>query len=442
MVAFPPGGLADNTARPVAAALERLLKQPVPIINKPGAAGAVGNQVVATSKPDGYTLLMALVSVSVLPEVDKLFGRPQNYTLDQLTGIARINADPSMLVVRADAPWKTLKDLVDDAKKRPGEIVFTSSGLYGAAHIPMEMFIKAAGIKMRHLPTTGGGPMMNAMLGGHAQVVMTPVSLAAQHVKAGQAAAARPQRDRAGRRLSGRPLVQVPGLRRRVHRVGGAGGAEGHAAARHQDPARRDAAGGEGAGGGQLARQARDPDRLHGRRRVQRVVGQGRGPARRGGEADRQGGVAPGRAVTVDRVAGVALVLIGLVTIWESRAFPLGSLHRPGPAYMPVVLAALLILFGAAVFAMDARVRRLAEVGWPEWRHALAIFGACAFAAWGLERLGYRLTMAVVVAFLLLVVERKGWALGLALTVAMAWGSFYLFDTLLRVPLPRGPFGL
>ncbi|HEX4996400.1 MAG TPA: tripartite tricarboxylate transporter TctB family protein [Methylomirabilota bacterium] len=146
--------------------------------------------------------------------------------------------------------------------------------------------------------------------------------------------------------------------------------------------------------------------------------------------------------MTVDRVAGVALVLIGLVTIWESRVFPLGSLHRPGPAYMPVVLAVLLILFGAAVFAMDARVRRLAEVGWPEWRHALAIFGACAFAAWGLERLGYRLTMAVVVAFLLLVVERKGWALGLALTVVMAWGSFFVFDTLLRVPLPRGPFGL
>ena len=186
VVAFPPGGVADNTARPVAAALERILKQPVTVLNKAGAAGAVGYQAAATSKPDGYTLLMALVSVSVLPEVDKLFGRPQNYTLDQLTGIARINADPSMLVVRADAPWKTLKDLVEDARKRSGEIVFTSSGLYGAAHIPMEMFIKAAGIKMRHLPTTGGGPMMNAMLGGHAQLVMTPVSLAVAHVKAGK----------------------------------------------------------------------------------------------------------------------------------------------------------------------------------------------------------------------------------------------------------------
>jgi tripartite-type tricarboxylate transporter receptor subunit TctC len=186
VVAFPPGGLADNTARPVAAVLERLLKQPVVVVNKAGAAGAVGYQTAASSKPDGYTVLMALVSVSVLPEVDKLFGRPANYTRDQFTGIARINADPSMLVVRADTPWKTLKDFVDDAKKKPGEIVFSSSGLYGTAHIPMEMFMLASGTKLRHLPTTGGGPMMNAILGGHAQAVMTPVSLAAAQVKAGK----------------------------------------------------------------------------------------------------------------------------------------------------------------------------------------------------------------------------------------------------------------
>src|SRR5919201_694899 len=106
-----------------------------------GTAGAVGYQTAATSKPDGYTLLMALVSVSVLPEVDKLFGRPPTYTLAQLTGVARINADPSMLVVRADQPWKTVKDLVEDARRRPGEIVFSSSGLYGTAHVPVEMFM-------------------------------------------------------------------------------------------------------------------------------------------------------------------------------------------------------------------------------------------------------------------------------------------------------------
>jgi hypothetical protein len=146
--------------------------------------------------------------------------------------------------------------------------------------------------------------------------------------------------------------------------------------------------------------------------------------------------------MTTDRLAGATLVLMGIVTIWQSRAFPLGSLHRPGPAYMPVVLAILMIAFGVAVYVMGSRARGVAEVGWHEWRHAIAIFGACAFAAWGLERLGYRITMAVVLAFLILVLERKGWVLGFAVTIVMAWGSFYLFDTLLKVPLPRGPFGL
>jgi len=146
--------------------------------------------------------------------------------------------------------------------------------------------------------------------------------------------------------------------------------------------------------------------------------------------------------VTADRAAGATLVLIGLVAIGESRAFPLGSLHRPGPAYMPVLLAGLLIAFGVAVAAMGGRAARLGDVGWQEWRHAVAIFGACAFAAWGLERVGYRLTMAIVLAFLLLGLERIRPVVGVALTVGMAWGSFYLFDRLLKVPLPRGPFGL
>ena len=186
VVAFPPGGLADLTARPLAAALERLLKQPVVISNKPGAAGAVGNQFTATSKPDGYTLLMALVSISTLPEVDKLFGRPHNYTIDQFTGVARINAEPSVITVRGDAPWKTLADLVEDAKRRPNQIVHTSSGLYGASHVPFAMFLQAAGLTMRHLPTTGGGPMMNALLGAHADIVASVPSLVAPHLPTGK----------------------------------------------------------------------------------------------------------------------------------------------------------------------------------------------------------------------------------------------------------------
>jgi Tripartite tricarboxylate transporter TctB family len=146
--------------------------------------------------------------------------------------------------------------------------------------------------------------------------------------------------------------------------------------------------------------------------------------------------------LTTDRAAGAALVLIGLIAVWESRRFPLGSLHRPGPAYMPTLLALLLIVFGLAVALMGARSPRIGEVGWHEWRHAVGIFAACAFAAWGLDRLGYRLTVAGVLVFLLLVLERKSVIVTAILSVAIAWGSFFLFDTLLRVPLPRGPFGL
>jgi putative tricarboxylic transport membrane protein len=146
--------------------------------------------------------------------------------------------------------------------------------------------------------------------------------------------------------------------------------------------------------------------------------------------------------LTIDRAAGGALAVIGLVTLWQSRQYPLGSLYRPGPAYMPVVLALLLIIFGLLLAGLGARSQRLGTVSWHEWRHAVAIFAACAFAAWGLERIGYRITMALVLLFLLGALERRGIAATLLVTAAVAGGSFFLFDTLLRVPLPRGPFGL
>jgi hypothetical protein len=146
--------------------------------------------------------------------------------------------------------------------------------------------------------------------------------------------------------------------------------------------------------------------------------------------------------LTIDRAAGGALVVIGLATLWESRHYPLGSLHRPGPSYMPVLLALILIAFGLVLAAAGARGARLGEVSWHEWRHAVAIFSACAFTAWGLERLGYRITVALVMLFLLGVLERRGPVVTGLMTAVVAAGSFFLFDTLLRVPLPRGPFGI
>ncbi len=133
---FPPGGVVDLTGRPLAAALEKVLKQPVIINNKGGAAGAVGRQSVAISKPDGYTLLVDLVSISTIPPVDALFGRAPAYTLDQFVAIARLTNDLPLFVVNAQHPWKTLPELVAELKKKPGELTYASSGPYGASHVP------------------------------------------------------------------------------------------------------------------------------------------------------------------------------------------------------------------------------------------------------------------------------------------------------------------
>jgi tripartite-type tricarboxylate transporter receptor subunit TctC len=184
VVPFPPGGIADLTARPLASAFERILKQPFVVSNKTGAAGAVGMQSAAIAKPDGYTIMVALVSISTIPEVDALFARKPAFTRDQFVGIARLNADPPILVVGADTPWKTLKELVEEVKQRPGEVTYSSSGIYGASHVPMEMFLQAAGLNMRHLPTTGGAPAMTAVLGGHAAMWASPPAIAVPHLKA------------------------------------------------------------------------------------------------------------------------------------------------------------------------------------------------------------------------------------------------------------------
>ena len=185
-VPFPPGGVADLTARPLAPAMEKALKQPVVVVNKTGAAGAVGMSFVANAKPDGYTILLALSSISIIPEADKLFDRKPAYTLDQLTPIALISADPTVLVVHADRPWKSVKELVDDAKKRPGEISFSSSGVYGTLHMAMEIFAHAPGIKLKHVPYSGGGPALTAILGGHVDALASGPAVVLPHIKAGK----------------------------------------------------------------------------------------------------------------------------------------------------------------------------------------------------------------------------------------------------------------
>jgi tripartite-type tricarboxylate transporter receptor subunit TctC len=183
---FPPGGIADLTGRPLAAAMEKVLKNPVAVVNRQGAAGAVGMQSVAVSKPDGYTLLVALSSISIIPEADKLFGRQPAYTVDQFAPIALLSADPTVLVVRTESPWKTAKEFIEDAKKRPGQIAFSSSGVYGTLHMAMELLSQAAGIKLRHVPFGGGGPAVTALLGGHVDALASGPAAVLPQIKAGK----------------------------------------------------------------------------------------------------------------------------------------------------------------------------------------------------------------------------------------------------------------
>jgi tripartite-type tricarboxylate transporter receptor subunit TctC len=184
---FPPGGVSDTITRPLNAALEAVLKQQFILENKPGAAGAVGAQFVATAKPDGYTLLTHLVSISGFAAVDKLFGREPKFTNADFIPLARIVADPIVLIINADLSYKALKELMEDAKANPNKLIFSSSGLYGASHIPTALLARTAGnVQMRHLPTTGGGPAITAVLGGNASFFMSPTSIAIPHIKSGK----------------------------------------------------------------------------------------------------------------------------------------------------------------------------------------------------------------------------------------------------------------
>ena len=185
IVPFPPGGQADLAGRPIAEALQRILKTTVIVDNRQGAGGAVGNAAVAKAAPDGQTLLMTLSSLAVLPEASRLFDRPALYEVDQLRPIARVLADPTVLAVPAQAPWQTVGDLVAAAKAAPRSIPYGSSGTYGTLHVSMEMFALAAGIKLLHVAYRGAGPALNDLLSGQVQALAASPGTLKQHVVSG-----------------------------------------------------------------------------------------------------------------------------------------------------------------------------------------------------------------------------------------------------------------
>jgi len=185
IVPFPPGGVSDLVARPFAASLEKVLKQPVAIVNKTGASGNVGVQIVAVARPDGYTLLIMLSTMSVGPEVDALLNRPPAYKLEDFAPIALLSSVPAVLVVKKDAPWKNFREFVADAKRRPNQIKYSTGGIYAIMHLAAELISMAADIKLNHIPMSGGGPAVTALLGGHVEASTPGANVVTAQIKAG-----------------------------------------------------------------------------------------------------------------------------------------------------------------------------------------------------------------------------------------------------------------
>ena len=186
VVPFPPGGVADVVGRPVAEAMGRFLKQSVVVENRGGAGGGIGMAQVAKARPDGYTLLMALSSIVVLPEADKILQRAPMFELAQLQAVARFSADPTVLVVRADSPLKTYAEFMAYVRVNPAKLSFGSSGNYGTMHVPMEQLKAATGSFMLHVPYTGAGPAVLALLSGQIDVLATGPSTVSQQIKSGK----------------------------------------------------------------------------------------------------------------------------------------------------------------------------------------------------------------------------------------------------------------
>jgi len=186
IVPFPPGGVADTVARPVAESMSRFLGQAVVVENRGGAGGGVGMGHVAKSAADGYTIMMALSSISILPVADKLLGREPMYQLSQFTPIARFTADPTVLVVRSDSPWKTAQEFIAAQKKGDRDVAYGSSGNYGTMHVPMEMLRNESNLRLLHVPYTGAGPAIVALLAGQVQALSTGPASVLQHIKGGK----------------------------------------------------------------------------------------------------------------------------------------------------------------------------------------------------------------------------------------------------------------
>src|SRR5688572_845359 len=186
IVPNPPGGMNQITAQPLSAIIEKQYGQPAPVLNKPGGTAAVGTAYVANQKPDGYHILVTTPNLYLVVEKNKAQNIDSPFKLEQIQPIALTSADPLIFVVQTESPYRSIKEFIADAKAKDGQLAYSTSGPYGITHVPLASFTHAAGIKMRHLPTTGGGPALTQLLGGHSQASGGGIAAVAPYVKGGK----------------------------------------------------------------------------------------------------------------------------------------------------------------------------------------------------------------------------------------------------------------
>ncbi len=184
VIAFPPGGPTDFVGRLLADRLKDLLPQPVLIENKAGANGAIGADFVAKAEPDGHTLFLSTVgAIAITPHMRT--DLPYD-TLRDFAPVTQVVRNTTLLVVRADHPAKSAKDLAALAKEKPGTIPFASTGVGATTHLAMELYQSAAGIKFVHVPYRGAAPALTDLLGGQVQAFFADATVLMPHIKGGR----------------------------------------------------------------------------------------------------------------------------------------------------------------------------------------------------------------------------------------------------------------
>jgi tripartite-type tricarboxylate transporter receptor subunit TctC len=185
VVPFDAGGSLDLHARAVAQVMGRLTGQSIVVVNRRGAVGSIGLQSVAHAKPDGYTLVAAPLPIITNPEVDRLFNRPESFTLASFSPLCLLSNDPMVALVRVESAWRTIGDVIAAARPQPRHVRYSSPGPYGSIHLATELFAHEAGVELLHVPFTGTAPSLNALLSGEVDLFMAPTTIAVAQIGGG-----------------------------------------------------------------------------------------------------------------------------------------------------------------------------------------------------------------------------------------------------------------